>query len=79
MTTNMPRSVLDGDELAADSQAEIIDLKAIALTMFNLVTAVVNRQRQRAALALLDDHLLRDIGVTQAQAMNEVKKPFYVK
>jgi uncharacterized protein YjiS (DUF1127 family) len=33
--------------------------------------------RQRRALAELDDRLLRDIGVTSAQARRETAKPFW--
>nr|WP_209877680.1 DUF1127 domain-containing protein [Azospirillum soli] len=35
------------------------------------------RSRQRRALANLDDHLLRDIGVTQDHARRESEKPFW--
>ena len=35
------------------------------------------RNRQRRALAELDDRLLRDIGVTSAQARSEAAKPFW--
>lgn len=35
------------------------------------------RTCQRAVLADLDDHLLRDIGVTRAQARRECEKPFW--
>lgn len=35
------------------------------------------RARSRRALSHLDDHLLRDIGVTQAQLMIESSKPFW--
>ncbi len=35
-----------------------------------------SRHRQRRALAQLDTRLLRDIGVTRAQAEREVRKPF---
>lgn len=38
----------------------------------------VERHRTRRALAELDDHLLRDIGVTQAEAQIECAKPFWV-
>ena len=33
------------------------------------------RRRQRLALAALDDHLLRDIGVTREQALSEARRP----
>jgi uncharacterized protein YjiS (DUF1127 family) len=36
-----------------------------------------DRSRQRRALAELDDRLLRDIGLTRAQAEREAAKPFW--
>jgi uncharacterized protein YjiS (DUF1127 family) len=33
--------------------------------------------RQRRALAALDDHLLRDIGLTRHEAAREAHKPFW--
>jgi uncharacterized protein YjiS (DUF1127 family) len=35
------------------------------------------RSRQRQALAELDDHHLKDIGVTRQQAIAEAAKPFW--
>jgi len=35
------------------------------------------RSRQRQALAELDDHALKDIGVTRQQAIAEAAKPFW--
>ena len=35
------------------------------------------RARQRAALASLEPHLLKDIGVSAADAEREVRKPFW--
>jgi uncharacterized protein YjiS (DUF1127 family) len=37
----------------------------------------LERSRQRRALAELDERLLRDIGVTSAQASREAAKPFW--
>jgi uncharacterized protein YjiS (DUF1127 family) len=40
----------------------------------------MDRSRQRgrlAELADLDDHLLRDIGVTRGEALREAEKPFW--
>jgi uncharacterized protein YjiS (DUF1127 family) len=42
-----------------------------------LVARWIERARQRHALAELDDHLLRDIGVTRVEAAREVEKPFW--
>ncbi len=36
-----------------------------------------DRARQRRHLAMLDDRLLRDIGVDRATVMEEVSKPFW--
>ena len=35
------------------------------------------RARQRKQLAMLDDHLLKDIGYTREKAMEEYSKPFW--
>jgi uncharacterized protein YjiS (DUF1127 family) len=36
------------------------------------------RRRQRLALLKLDDHLLRDIGITRGQAQREASKPYWL-
>ena len=38
-----------------------------------------SRSRDRAKLAMLDDRMLRDIGVTRADVMYECDKPFWRK
>jgi uncharacterized protein YjiS (DUF1127 family) len=37
----------------------------------------MERVRQRYALAALDDHLLKDIGLTRTDVYDEVRKPFW--
>ena len=37
----------------------------------------IERSRNRRALAKLDDHLLRDIGISRARAEREAAKPFW--
>jgi|EndMetStandDraft_2_1072991.scaffolds.fasta_scaffold1146208_1 uncharacterized protein YjiS (DUF1127 family) len=37
----------------------------------------IERTRQRQALAGLDDHMLRDIGITRVEAVREAEKPFW--
>jgi uncharacterized protein YjiS (DUF1127 family) len=37
----------------------------------------IERMRQRKALAGLDDHILRDIGVTRVEVARECGKPFW--
>lgn len=36
-----------------------------------------SRSRQRRQLALLDEHMLADIGITAEQAKVEIAKPFW--
>jgi uncharacterized protein YjiS (DUF1127 family) len=48
--------------------------------LFNLaswVSACAERSAQRRALAELDGHRLRDIGVSRTQAAAEAAKPFW--
>lgn len=44
-------------------------------SLIGWLRAAAERRRQRRALALLDDHLLRDIGVTRGQALAEARRP----
>ncbi|MFO1049390.1 MAG: DUF1127 domain-containing protein [Geminicoccaceae bacterium] len=37
--------------------------------------AILERRRQRRALAALDDHLLWDTGVSREQALSEARRP----
>ena len=41
------------------------------------VTQALTRRRDRRILARLDQHLLRDIGLTHEDAQSEVAKPFW--
>jgi len=42
-----------------------------------LLARWIDRRRQRKVLAGLDDHQLRDIGITRLDAMRECEKPFW--
>jgi uncharacterized protein YjiS (DUF1127 family) len=44
---------------------------------WGVVSLWIARVRQRDALAALDDHELRDIGITRAEAAREWEKPFW--
>lgn len=37
------------------------------------------RARQRRAMLALDDHLLRDIGISRADVEREASKPFWIE
>jgi len=43
----------------------------------SMVGRWIARMRQRGALASLDDHMLRDIGITRVEAARECDKPFW--
>ncbi len=42
-----------------------------------LIALWYRRWQQRAALAALEDHMLRDIGKTRREALDEAAKPFW--
>ncbi len=44
---------------------------------FTLVNIWRQRSRQRKQLARLDQHLLKDIGLTKEMAAKEIAKPFW--
>ena len=52
-------------------------LAHLAITMAVYLTAWDHRRRSRLTLQGLDDHMLRDIGLTQSTAQTEVDKPFW--
>ena len=41
------------------------------------IRSAMARARQRRAVGELDDRLLKDIGITRAQALGEAGKPFW--
>jgi uncharacterized protein YjiS (DUF1127 family) len=43
----------------------------------NAVTTALTRRRDRRILARLDQHLLRDIGLSSDEARTEAAKPFW--
>jgi uncharacterized protein YjiS (DUF1127 family) len=42
-----------------------------------LIARWLETARQRKALAALDDHALRDLGITRVEAVREAEKPFW--
>ncbi|MBP2290859.1 DUF1127 domain-containing protein [Azospirillum rugosum] len=47
------------------------------MALFDVVATWNERRRQRLALEALPDHLLHDIGLSRADAVNEAEKPFW--
>jgi uncharacterized protein YjiS (DUF1127 family) len=44
---------------------------------FEAVGRMRHRQRQRRRLLELEDHMLKDIGISRRQALEEGSKPFW--
>ncbi len=57
--------------------APFIPGRQVRASIWCRVQEAWRRYRSRQALAQLDARLLRDIGVTFAEAENEVNKPFW--
>ncbi len=51
--------------------------RTLAFSPLRWLCRAMARQRQRRALAELDDRLLRDVGLTRDQAQDEAHKPFW--
>ncbi len=45
--------------------------------LLDVLFSALERRKQRHALMGLDDHLLKDIGVSRAEVEQEVSKPFW--
>jgi uncharacterized protein YjiS (DUF1127 family) len=56
---------------------ERLSFSGMLVRLVETVAAGHERRRQRAALARLDDRMLRDIGLTSADVDGEVSKPFW--
>jgi len=62
------------------TQAPVGAVRAAARAVWTFIEKIMEweeRRRQRIALQALDDHLLRDIGVSRLDADNEGRKPFW--
>ena len=49
----------------------------LALYIAAVIVSWSERRRSRIALKHLDDHLLRDIGLSRAEADEEARRPFW--
>lgn len=53
------------------------DFPRAAVDWLDTLLAAMDRHGQRRTLAELDDHMLRDIGISRAEAIEEAQKPFW--
>ena len=67
--------------LHAPRQARRIEMRQLPRLAFRQAVAVLRewrrRSRDRAQLASLDDRMLRDIGVSRGDVLQEINKPFW--
>ena len=77
--TNVQCSALQGPTVDASRSAlEVIGrLARLPLAILETLLAWQERDRQRRHLAALDDRLLRDIGISRADAAREAAIPFW--
>lgn len=54
------------------------DRRGLAMRFVNVLETWLERRRQRRTLLELNDHLLKDIGVTRLEAQREGHKPFWL-
>lgn len=52
-------------------------IRSVRRVMLN-IRGCMERSRQRQALRDLDEHQLKDIGLSRAAAMEEARKPFWM-
>lgn len=71
MTQSMNDAVVGGSIRSAASLGRSV------VALFDMVATWNERRRQRLALEALPDHLLHDIGLSRADAVNEAEKPFW--
>lgn len=56
----------------------LVKIRRIAVKTMNQFVIWQERSEQRYALSELGDHMLKDIGVSQADAYKEFRKPFWL-
>ncbi|GDY25479.1 DUF1127 domain-containing protein [Agarivorans sp. Toyoura001] len=59
-------------------QHSVYDVIKLSITRLpNYISRLLLRRKSRKELASLPDYLLKDIGVSRAEAMHEAEKPFW--
>jgi uncharacterized protein YjiS (DUF1127 family) len=65
-------SIRDGDH-----RQRVHPTAKALISIFDTVTAWMERNRQRRTLANLPDYMLKDIGISRVDAWREAGKPFW--
>ena len=60
-----------------DERLRLVGARCAALRAWNTIAAAWRRYRSRQRITELDSHLLKDIGVSFAEAEAEANKPFW--
>jgi uncharacterized protein YjiS (DUF1127 family) len=68
---------LDFSDAAPSLAALVAAIRGYTASFASSLATCLERQRQRHQLAALDDHALRDIGITRTQALHEAEKLFW--
>ena len=76
----MPKPLIDDEARQALSACHLAEHSTSARTWLQTIALWIARHRQRKALeevAQLNGHLLRDIGLSRAEILNEAARPFW--
>jgi len=64
--------------ISSDQPAQAIGKSAASWTvLWQRLELWAERRRQRRELLRLPDHVLKDLGISRAEALNEAGKPFW--
>lgn len=75
----MSRAVPTPEALALPPLASLPPVSRLMVAVALTLARWEDRRRSRRALSLLDAHMLRDIGLTEAGAHAETGKPFWAE
>jgi uncharacterized protein YjiS (DUF1127 family) len=76
VTSPGPFATVANDVAHADTRVTGVG-KRSTLALVDWLFSALERRRQRQALSGLDEHLLKDIGISRSDVEQEVTKPFW--